>query len=833
MTFAKEDISQWLIRLIKVGVFLILFLPLVMNSHFFFPFIVVKNVFFRIIVEVIFVAYLILAQVDSRYRPHFDKISLALLTFFGVSIISALVGIGLNTSVWGNYERMSGLFHFFHLVLYFFVLANVFKTRKDWHSFFTFSIFASLLMSFLALAQWLEIPFLLRSSGGRRLSGTLGNATFFAAYLIFNLFFVLYFWAKEKRFDLKLFLYSFLTFDGFLIVSAALSKLAPTADWGVLNLFKVPLLIEAFKYPNLLLPFLIFQVLIAVAWFLKTRKYTVQILLSVVFLFEFFIFFNTQTRGAVIGFFAGLAFLAFVSLFGRINIKIRALSLGILIFIVISPLILVAAKNTPLIQKIGTLNRLATISLTNITTESRLVTWLASWQGWKETPKSFLIGYGPENYYYAFNKYFPPQIYKDSGSQIWFDRAHNIIFDLGVTTGFIGLISYFSIFGFAVLVLFKSYQKTKVISSSWLLVALLVAYVIQNLFVFDTLNSEILFYLFLAFVVFLAADQKAKDSAAVKDLPAEAGGSSTAKVNYIYVAILLVVLVFSVFGINIKTLKANNYIYQALVAKNTPTSSGQESVELFRQAISQAVSGKFEARQQLANFVTGLTNRKNVSAEQLKANINYAAEELAKSVAEEPKNIRHYIFLSTFYNATTRHDLTNPQKVVDLLEPAISLSPTRSHIYYEIAQAYVFMGNFDRAREYFERGISLAPRVFEDRWALLGVYILFNRPDLADEQLELMQKQFEWTPKADDYKKLVDFYGRVKNYNRSIEFQNKVIELEQTAANYAQLAALYAKIGENQKAREATSQAVKLDPNFADEAELFLEKLNAGELLEQ
>lgn len=836
MTLSKDKISQSLLWVIRVGIFLILFLPLVMNSNFFFPFIVFKNVLFRISVEIIFVAYLILAHLDPSYRPQLNlkkinKISLALFTFFVISVIAWLFGIGLYRGFWGNYERMSGIFHFMHLILFFFVLVNVFKHKKDWHSFFSFSIFASLLMSFLAFAQYLEVPFLLQSSGGRRLTGTVGNATFFAAYLMFNLFFLLYFWAREKRFNLKLFFFSFLTFDIYLVVAAILSKIFAAGDWGSLNVLKAPFLNQALEYPKFFYPFILFQFLIFVVWFFRSKKNSIRVLLAVIFLFEFFIFFNTQTRGAVIGFTAGIAFLGLVSLFLKVDKRIKRVSLIFLVLVLISPVVLVLNKEAAWVKNVGTLNRLATISLTNITTETRLLTWNASWQGWKETPKSFLIGYGPENYYYAFNKYFPSQIYKDAGSRIWFDRAHNIIFDVGVTTGILGLIAYMSLLIFAALALFKNYQQTRSISSSWLLMALLIAYFIQNFFVFDTLNTEIPFYLFLAFIVFLTSSQPKQFSSAEASIEQAATESAPPKINYIYVSALLVVLLFGIFAINTKTLKANNYIFKALTVKEISLDEDKSSFGHFKKAINQAVSGRFEARQQLANYVNGVSGNKNIPEDHLRTMIDYATKELEKSVDEEPLNIRQYLFLSTFYNASTRFNRGNSQKVIILLQDAVDLSPTRPQIYYEIGQAYAFLNNFEKSSQYFEKGASIASRVIDDQWNLLTIYIVFQKNDLAEQQFDAMQQDLNWQPKLADYKRLVELYGRVSNYSKMIEFQNRVVELEPSVASYARLAALYAQVGENEKARQATQKSVEIDPNSSQEAEAFLELLEAGELL--
>tara|TARA_Y100000310_G_C20696651_1_gene826180 strand:+ start:2119 stop:4599 length:2481 start_codon:yes stop_codon:yes gene_type:complete len=823
----KDKVLFYLEKFIKAGVLFILFLPLVMNSKFFFPFIVPKNVLFRVAVELIFAAYLILAYFEPRFRPKFNKLTLTVLAFFGAFSLAGILGINFNRSFWGNYERMGGIFHFLHILLYFFILVSTFKEKKDWHSFFTFSIFGSVVMSFLALAQWLNVTFLLQSSGGSRLSGTVGNPTFFAAFLVLNLFFILYFWAKERRFDLKLFVLSFAVFDGFLIISSIFFKLFSSANWGLFEFFKTPMLIEAFKFPRFLWPFLIFQVFIFTVWFFRQKTHVIRVLLSVIFIFEFFIFYQTQTRGAIIGFASGIGFLALVSLFLKINKKIKIVSLVLLILILISPLVLVASKDTALVKGNNTLRRLATISLTDLTTESRLLTWEASWKGWTESPKSFLIGYGPENYYYAFNKYFPNEIYKDEGSRIWFDRAHNIFFDVAVTTGVLGLLLYFAILILASLALINNYKKTKSVSYSWLLVSLIIAYFMQNFFVFDTLNTEIPFFLFLAFVAFSINNNNSSE-----DDENNIQGYKLDLTAYIFLATILVVLIGSL-AINIKTLKANNYIFKALVSQRSDQTF-LDSMEHFEKAIDLSVVTKYEARQQLANFVNGvLRNQQNLPDSKARELVDFTIDEIKESVAEDSKNIRQYLFLTTFLNATTRYDRGHSQQVIDILTEAIELSPTRPHIYYEIAQAYAFLNNYEKAEEFFSKGAELAPEVIADQWNLLTIYIVFGKTDLAERRFTYMLENFEWEPTVSDYQRVFDLYNRVNDFTKMIEFQEIISELEVSPENYAKLAAIYAKVGQNQKAREITQMAIDLDPNFATEAETFLDLLNKGELLEQ
>lgn len=849
----SRKLSKILFHVITVGIFFILFAPLVIHNQFFFPFIGPRNVFFRVFVEIIFVAWLILLSIDSTFRPNFKKFSKLtwlIIAFFGINLISAIFGIGLYRSFWSNYERMGGVFHFAHLLAFLLVLISVFRSKKDWHVFLTFSIFASTLMALLAFAQWLEVPFLLSSSGGKRLTGTAGNATFLAAYLIFNFFFILYFWAKETRFSLKTFVISFLTFDIYLVASSLLFKMSPAADWGFFSFLKLPLLGETIKrafgskeiYTNqdistagiLLGFFIILQVIIFTVWFMRARQHAVRLLLSILFILVTFIIYNTQTRGAILGIVAGLIFLAGTSLFLRVDKKIKRASAAFLLLMILTPFVLFAAKDTKLISSSGTLSRLATISLTDITTETRLLTWKASWQGMIASPKTFLIGYGPENYYYVFNKNFPVEIYKDAGSRVWFDRAHNIIFDVGVTTGIIGLALYLSILVFAGLGLYKKYKESNSLSSSFILMALIIAYFIQNLFVFDTLNTDILFYFFLAFVIFLSFSKTNEGDLSSEALAQEEDSEIIyKKINYIYVSGLIVVLLVVMFTINARTLKANNYIYKGLVAVNSSTDY-EVAFEFLKSAIDEALPGRFEARQQLANFVNGLSNDQNIPSEKFIPLFKIAMEELEKSVDEEPSNVRHYIFLSTYYNAMTRFDRSNSLKIINLLEPdGIALSPTRPQLYYEIGQAYAFLANFEKSFEYFQKGVNLAPGVLDDRWNLLTISIVFEKFELAEEIYQGMVTEFDWTPNLKDYKKLVSLYSRVNNALKMLEFQNLVIDLEESASNYAQLAAIHAQLGNNSKARQATQRAVDIDLDFAPDSKNFLQLLDSGQLLKK
>ena len=66
---------------IYTGLFAIPFIPLVVTKSLFFPFITGKALAFRVIVELIFAAWLILVVRDESYRPKFSWVSGAIIVF--------------------------------------------------------------------------------------------------------------------------------------------------------------------------------------------------------------------------------------------------------------------------------------------------------------------------------------------------------------------------------------------------------------------------------------------------------------------------------------------------------------------------------------------------------------------------------------------------------------------------------------------------------------------------------------------------------------------------------------------------------------------------------
>jgi len=145
----NKNILKWIIY---TGLFLIPFVPFLVYSSFFFPFITSKAFTFRIIVEIIFGAWIILAALAPEFRPRKSIILYSLLTFIFVIGLADLFGVAPVKSFWSNFERMEGFITILHLGALFLVIGSVFKDR-EWKWWLNTSLVASALVIIYCLFQ--------------------------------------------------------------------------------------------------------------------------------------------------------------------------------------------------------------------------------------------------------------------------------------------------------------------------------------------------------------------------------------------------------------------------------------------------------------------------------------------------------------------------------------------------------------------------------------------------------------------------------------------------------------------------------------------------------
>ncbi len=178
-----KDIAK---ALVYGGIFFVPCIVLIISNSLFFPFITGKNFAFRIVVEIIFAAWIILALYDIQYRPKFSWIGVSFIALLVVMFFADLFGQYPLQSFWSNFERMEGYVTLVHTFMYMIVVGSVLKSEKLWSRFFLTTIGVAIVLSLYAFAQLsgnIEIR-----QGGVRLDGTLGNSAYMAIYMLFHVF---------------------------------------------------------------------------------------------------------------------------------------------------------------------------------------------------------------------------------------------------------------------------------------------------------------------------------------------------------------------------------------------------------------------------------------------------------------------------------------------------------------------------------------------------------------------------------------------------------------------------------------------------------------------
>ena len=124
--------SELYLKLLRWGIYISLFVPLIIFSEFISPFHFGKAVVFRSLVEILVVVYILLLLVGGKkYLPRWTPIVIAFTIFAGIYGLATLTAVDFKFAFWGTLERMGGLFSFLHFWVWFVILTSVFNNNAN------------------------------------------------------------------------------------------------------------------------------------------------------------------------------------------------------------------------------------------------------------------------------------------------------------------------------------------------------------------------------------------------------------------------------------------------------------------------------------------------------------------------------------------------------------------------------------------------------------------------------------------------------------------------------------------------------------------------------
>ncbi|MDP3741448.1 MAG: O-antigen ligase family protein [bacterium] len=728
-------------QVLKFLLYLVLFMPLLFWNVFLFPFITTKILFFRFVVEVAALLYVFLAFRYPELRPRFNLLTKSIFIYMAVIFVTSLFGVNFYRSFWGTVERGEGLVSILHFVLYFFILTNVLKIRKDWYRYLFAALIATLINAFYGLGQLLQLEFLTNTTGGR-IAGTIGNPSFFAAYLMYGVFIGLYLLYETPKESAK-------------------------------------------------------------RWFIIA-----------VVTFDFFMVYKTATRGSMIAVIVAFLLYLILKIFlaGRKRTKLYALAFFLLLLG--AGILAYQNRDSSLVQSNTTLRRLAKISIDDKTTQSRIDTWRASSKGWQDR---LISGYGYENFNIAFNKYFPARIFKTNNSQIWFDRAHNIFFDVAVTSGILGLGAYAFVFLTAIFYTIKLYRKDPADPDSFKYLVLflgLVVFLVQNLFVFDTQATYLMFYLFLAalagfYQIENPREQKSK-------MPGFSLG-------YVLGGIVVLIFLFSNYFVNWQPARANHFAIVGIQASKLK--QYKDLLPNFKKSLGYGTYMDEEIRQRLVDSVLEAVSSGQLTSEEQTEILRYAIDELRANHEQNPGDVRNHLYLISIMNRSQGYFPNLVDEAIALAKEALELSPTRPQIYFELGQSYFFKQNYEDGLAAFQKAITLNPEPKESHLNYLLATIISGRKDLEAEELKEIQRR-NLVFNIDDHNSIARAYMIAKNTASAIESYLKTLELDpKNTDQRIRLAQAYGEICDQESAKREIGIVTDLNQGFILQGQEFLREL--------
>ena len=262
----------------------------------------------------------------------------------------------------------------------------------------------------------------------------------------------------------------------------------------------------------------------------------------------------------------------------------------------------------------------------------------------------------------------------------------------------------------------------------------------------------------------------------------------------------------------------------------------EEAIRLFEEALSYDTYGNIDARRSVAEYAFEFLKvggkRDPASLNRL---IDYAIKKMNENILEHPMDVKWYMYVGELNNLAAvllaDSKLEYARVAEDSFLKARHLSPGRPNIYAEIAQARKVQGNENGLWESIDEGIAILPdSKMLHNFALIFAIETGNRAREAEEYDYVFSKDIP------DYRNITEAYYKVSRFadaahvhrlfiDRKERSLHVIYSEEERAQLYKDLAVLEAKAGNREAARDAAIRFGKAFPQFQGEVEAFIKSL--------
>jgi len=430
------------------------------------------------------------------------------------------------------------------------------------------------------------------------------------------------------------------------------------------------------------------------------------------------------TRGTLVGLVVGLGLLVIGYLITlKENKRLRQALFALIILAVIAASLLFVFRQNDFVKSIPAVGKLLNVSLDTGTAHTRMMAWGIAIDGWQEKP---VFGWGPNNYYYAFNKYYRPEFLEHGWGETWFDNAHNIVMNTLTVQGGVGIIIYFALFSITIFVLWKKYRQREVdLHLAVVSTAFLGAHFVHNVFVFENPTSYLYFFFFLAFI-----------SAQVTTPPEVKGDSK--KISWGLTGVMVLLVALLIFSTNINPARANKGALDTV--KAIQTRQLDQVINTYQAAIESPSPHIDDIRNDFSRSAMQLISHYNNKKEVDKAKelFDLAYGEVIKNRDLHPLDIRVHIQQVQLaqLGAKVKEDINLVLEAEKVLADAIEKSPKRQQLLYMMASLQWQLRKPQEAVNTMQDSINHNPKVAEGWIRMAGFFKDSGQKDKAEELIK-------------------------------------------------------------------------------------------------
>lgn len=330
----------------------------------------------------------------------------------------------------------------------------------------------------------------------------------------------------------------------------------------------------------------------------------------------------------------------------------------------------------------------------------RPLAWEMSFSAIRERP---YLGWGSDNFERVFEANYDNRILQEGES--WLDRAHNVVIDQLVDNGAVGFGLYVLVYLVIILsmiyVALNSPEK-----NDRILAAVLAVYFPLHFMELQTAFDTSISYVMLALMAVLAAVLYQKTR---KNSEWKIDGSVKHSL-----AILLVILVVWSLGWGwvpfVRAQIANSQL--------RTVGSSEKRIPLYPTLLGGPIDQHAFLWRTSTDFQRGIADNTKVledpdKVESLKKEAAILENGYREYIKKRPTHFRAHLNLADILIYQRLFDVNKLAEAQIVLDEAIGLVPQSPQPYWMKAVAYVYVGKFDQAKEYAQKGLAINPKIVE------------------------------------------------------------------------------------------------------------------------